>query len=59
MQTYLICKELLVSINNYAMASQCQKTFYLKLEKTALILKGLFTPFFSNAFIFEFTVWQE
>ena len=38
MQTYPACKELLVSINNYATVSQCQKTFYLELEKTALIL---------------------
>ena len=38
MQTYPACKELLVSINNYATVSQCQKTFNLELEKTALIL---------------------
>ena len=38
MQIYPACKELLVSINNYATVSQCQKTFYLELEKTALIL---------------------
>ena len=38
MQTYPACKELLVSINNNATVSQCQKTFYLELEKAALIL---------------------
>ena len=38
MQTYPACKELQVSINNYATVSQCQKTFYLELEKTTLIL---------------------
>ena len=38
MQTYPACKELLVSINNYATVSQCPKTFYLELEKNALIL---------------------
>ena len=47
MQTYPACKELLVSINNYATVSQCQKTFYLELEKTALIL-ALKTPIMTN-----------
>ena len=47
MQTYPACKELLVSINSYATVSQCQKTLYLELEKTALIL-NLKTPIMTN-----------
>ena len=47
MQTYTACKELLVSINNYATVSQCQKTFYLELEK-ALKLIPLKTPIMTN-----------
>ena len=47
MQTYPACKELLVFINNYATVSQCQKTFYLELEKTGLILT-LKTPIMTH-----------